>query len=641
MTTTLAVGASLLAVGMCQEFASADENWKFGDGEVSTISEGLIGFDLPDIESVEGTYQSDGSPVNWRDRDRMMDGEVMTWDEIDTFKRIPPVMDEARRQVELIGGGGNPYRSYDDIPEMPSGLDHWWDARVQAPLGNNTRPEPTSPENLLLRAMTHSSQIQVFSDVPAIRETAEMEAMGDFDPVAYFDYRLTDLDEPVGSTLKTGGPDRFLEDEWVFKAGIRKKFVTGTEIDISQRWGVLDNNSEFLEPKDQGNARLAITLTQPLLNGAGIRYNRSMIEVARIDGSVSRDEFKRQIESHLLELIRSYWGLYLERAVLVQRRALVDRTQEFVERLEARADIDVSRVQLQRLKSEVLERKSNVVRAESAVRNAEAKIVSLVNDPEFRISDRFEIIPEIKPLTRRSTITQDLAVSLALAKRPEINQAVKQLKASAIRVNLTKTELRPVLNFILGYYRDGLSGERDYNSAFENEFEYGDGSWAVGLQLEIPLGNHAAKARYQRREIEARQLANQLKTTIDTVLLEVQVSVREIATSYREMQNKFAAMEAVRAEVVSLEERQSVEMTNGGNSGAYLERVLDAHDRLIESEYDFVKSMTTYNVALANIDRATGMLMETSGMQPRYFEDSDPHVDGLPGYRLERINILR
>ncbi|MBX2867371.1 MAG: TolC family protein [Acidiferrobacterales bacterium] len=633
---------STLVMAIAASFGSiAADDWKFTNSKNTRVLHGLdLSSTLVTINEDGLIYTSDGTRVDWRDKDREIGEDIKNWNEIDTFKRVPPILEEAKSQAKQIGAGGNPYQTYSDIAEIPVGFKPWWDEKILNSLGTGTSPDVVSPETLVLKALENSSQIQVFSDVPIIRETAELEALGAFDPVAYVDYRLNDLDEPVGSTLKTGGPDRFLEDEWVFKAGIRKKFVTGTELDISQRWDVLDNNSEFLEPKDQANARLAITLTQPLLNGNGVKYNRSLIDVARIDASIARDEFERQIESHMLELIRSYWGLYLERAVLVQRRALVERTQRIVERLQARADIDVSQVQLRRLRSEVINRKSNVVRAESAVRNAEARIVSLINDPEFRINDQFEIVPEISPITRESTISQDMAVSLALAKRSEISQGLKQLKASALRVNMTKSELRPVLNFVLGYYRDGLAAEGDYNSAFDNEFDTGDGSWTVGLVLEYPIGNRAAKARHQRRQAEARQLSNQLKTTIDTVLVEVQVSVRELGTSYREMQNKFAAMEAVRAEVQSLEDRQSVELGGNANGGAYLERLLEAHDRLIENEYEFVRSMTTYNIALANIDRATGLLMQTNDIQPRYLEDSDPYVEGMPEYKLERVNIL-
>jgi outer membrane protein TolC len=622
---------------------SSAEDWKFSESpaEESAVLKQKLKRQFADVEmtdNLEKIYQSDSEPVNWRNKDKDINPEIIDWERDEDLQRLSPIVGDAEKNVELIGTGGNPYASDISDGQMPDKLNVWWDREVLSQMGRNTVPNRETPESLILRAMEHSSQIKVFSDVPIIRETAELEAVGEFDPIAYSEYRLTDLDEPVGSTLKTGGPERFFEDEWLFRAGIRKKFVTGTEIDLSQRWGVLDNNSEFLEPKDQGNAKIAITLTQPLINGLGIRYNRSLIDVAQLDGSIARDEFKRQVESHLLELVRSYWGLYLERATLTQRRALVRRTQKIADTLEARSGYDVSEVQAQRVRSEVLVRKSDVVRAESAVRNAEARIVSLINDPEFSMRDTFELLPETTPITAASTVTHDMALALALANRPEIDQAFKQARASAIRVNMTRNELRPVLNFVLGYARDGLAGEGDYNQAFDNQFDLGDGSWIAGLVFEMPLGNRVAKSRLERRQAEARQLAYQLKTTVDTVLLEVQVSVREIHTSYREMHAKYTAMQALIAEVDSLEQRQGVELVDGNSGGRYLERLLDAQDRLTESEHELLRSMTTYNVALVNLDRATGMFMQTNDIRPRYFDDKDPYIDGLPAYGLEKVS---
>lgn len=634
-----------LWIAICQVMPGSlrAEDWKFSDSYVedSAVLVEKLEHQFTDTDAEIDTgrvYQSDSEPVNWRNKDKEIDTAMTGWGEDEVLKRLSPVVEDAENNVKLIGVGSNPYASGISDEQMPNDVNNWWDREVLSQMGRNTVPSRETPESLILRAMEHSSQIKVFSDVPIIRETAELEATGEFDPLVYSEYRLTDIDEPVGSTLKTGGPERFLEDEWLFKAGIRKKFVTGTEIDLSQRWGVLDNNSEFLEPKNQGNAKIAITLTQPLINGSGVRYNRSLIDVARIDGSIARDEFKRQVESHLLELVRSYWGLYLERATLVQRKALVKRTQKIADTLEARSGYDVSEVQAQRVRSEVLVRKSNVVRAESAVRNAEARIVSLINDPEFSMRETFELLPETTPITAASTVTHDMALALALANRPEIDQAFKQARASAIRVNMTKNELRPVLNFVLGYARDGLSGEGDYNQAFDNQFDVGDGSWIAGLVFEMPIGNRVAKSRLERRQVEARQLAYQLKTTVDTVFLEVQVSVREIHTSYREMHAKYTAMQALVAEVESLEQRQGVELVGGNSGGRYLERLLDAQDRLTESEYEFLKSMTTYNVALVNLDRATGMFMQTNDIRPRYFDDNDPYIDGLPSYKLEKVS---
>ncbi|GJL80449.1 MAG: hypothetical protein DHS20C01_00830 [marine bacterium B5-7] len=530
--------------------------------------------------------------------------------------------------------------SSDDIPYfqgsseidniMPADYVPWWDVELKKQLNPNSTPVLEGIDGLLLRAIAHSSQIKVFSDLPLIRQTAELEARGNFDPHAYFDYKWTDLDEPVGSTLKTGGPDRFLEDEWLFRAGLKKKFVTGTELDFSQRWGVLDNNSEFLDPKDQANTRMSITITQPLLNGIGVEYNRSLIDVARIDGSVAMDEFRRQVESHLLEVIRGYWGIYLERANLLQKRELLSQTAQLSRRLASRSGFDASEGQVRRVRSELLSRYSETIRASTAIRNAESRVLSLLNDPMLAQTEQFEMIPTHSPTFRAPNLSTEMAMRLAMENRPEIDQVFKQIRAAAIRANMTENELRPVLNLFVQYYEDGIAADADTGEAYDSQSD-GDGSWVAGLVFDYPLGNREAKARNIRRQIEVRQLTEQLRTTLDTITLELQLSTREARTAFREMNAKFSAMQSMQAEVNMLTERESIELADGARGVVYLELLFDAQNRLIDAQHDFMLSQVDYNIALANLDRATGMTLQTYNIRPELDEQDD-----LPLYRLVR-----
>lgn len=606
-------------------------------------------------------YEIDGEPLNWRgkhtpgqktskecdepnsedkscfkiDVDSLFNSK--RWHKDKNLKSIVDVVADIESQVNAIGSGDSPYRSKTKIDRIPADYHPWWDKKVSKPLANVSGTVYESVNSLIERAIKHSVQIKVFSDVPIIRESAELEARGRFDPIAYIDARWTDLDEPVGSTLKTGGPDRFLEDEWLYKVGVKKKFITGGELDVSQQWGVLDNNSEFLEPKDQANARFAVTLTQPLLSGRGIKYNSSQIAVAKMDGSIALDEYKRQIESHLLELIRAYWGLYLERAALLQHRKRVNRTEKMVYAIKQRQDYDVSINQLRRVTSRLLDRKSEMVRAETSVRNAEAKILSLINDPQLRVNEQFEMVPTISPAMGTNIMAADFAIALALNNRPEINQAFKQVKAGSIRANMTKNELMPNLDLLVRYYRDGIAAEGDTGLAKDNAFDEGDGSWTVGLVFEYPIFNRTKKARHLRKKAEIRQLINQLKTTLETVVLEVQVSVREANTALRKMNSQFAALRSAQTEVYAMDQRKAIEVGDGTNGVVYLERLMEAQDRLTESEYEFLRSQIAYNIALANLDRATGMLLQTSEVQPRRYKDIDEYFKNLPTLKIEKV----
>lgn len=585
--------------------------------------------------STVATQASDGSPSLFHDHQntpekwRFFSEE---WHDQQHLESATSVKQAFMEQARAVGADDIPY--FTEFAGqgmlMPEDFSPWWDDALKQPMNPASTPLREDIEDMMLRAISHSSQIRVFSDVPLIRQTAELEALGRFDPHVYFDYKWTDLDEPVGSTLKTGGPERFLEDEWLFRAGIKKKFISGTELDFSQRWGVIDNNSEFLEPKDQANTRMAISVTQPLLNGFGVRYNRSLIDVARIDGNVAMDEFRRQVESHLLEVTRAYWGLYLQRASHLQKRELLGQTAELSRRLSSRTGFDASEAQLRRVRSELLNRYSDSIRAATGIRNAESRMLALVNDPEMRLDGAFELIPTQSPTHRAGHLSTEMAMTLAMENRPEIDQVFKQLRAATVRADMTRNELRPILNLFVQYYRDGLAGDSDTGQSFDNQ-DIGDGSWVLGLVFDYPIGNREARARALRREIEVRQLTEQLKTTLDTVSLELQLSTREVKTAYREMNARYAAMQSMQAEVNMLAERESVELADGVRGSVYLERLFDAQNRWLDAQHEFLLSQVDYNISLANLDRATGMTLQTYDIGPRLEER-----DGLPLYRLVR-----
>jgi outer membrane protein TolC len=167
----------------------------------------------------------------------------------------------------------------------------------------------------------------------------------------------------------------------------------------------------------------------------------------------------------------------------------------------------------------------------------------------------------------------------------------------------------------------GLRGDYELGDAYSDQYDPMKPSWAVGLVFDMPFSNRIGKARHLRRLVEIRQLVNQLQTTIETVLLEVQVSVREINTSYREMLAKYNAMEANRKKLDALNARRSLMFGSGESQNIYLERLLDHQQDVSSAEQDFLTSYVAYNIAHANLNRAKGVLLQVKELQ--FCEDVD------------------
>lgn len=485
----------------------------------------------------------------------------------------------------------------------------WWAPLIQTKQRDVPAALNVSLNSLLVGALTHSARIQLLSDEPLISETEITSADAAFDWTAFLDARWDDLSEPVGSTLTTGGPERLSDHNANVEIGLRRRNVVGGEFEVGQRLGHQTNNSVFFVPDDQGTARLSLSYTQPLLRGAGRVYNSSLTVLARLDTSISRDEFERQLQDHLLDITQSYWQLYLERGQLLQRQRLLRRGVAILEELESRQSIDALQSQIVRARAAVENRRAELVVSRLAIRTAEARIRSLVNDPALGDTLTIELLPMEQLNNAPIAVDLQAAVATALQLRQEMTVALKQIKAACVRMNMSKQETLPLLNLVLETYIAGLEGDSNVGRAIREQFSDGAPSYGVGLQYEYPIWNRAATSKLQKRRLEVRRLQHEFRATAASLTLEVEVAVHEVNAAFESLSAKKRAMEAASVEVDYLRERWRLLPTDNGSASLLLEDLLDAQERLTEAERGLLQSALEYALSQVKYKRATGELL--------------------------------
>lgn len=500
-------------------------------------------------------------------------------------------------------------------PSMPlaegqaAPLGGWWQSSVSAPLARQAAPLNMSLESVVLGTLHHSAHVRVAADAPLIRQAAVDEAAALFDFRAFMESNFTDVSNPVGNTLTTGGPDRLIEQDASYDAGVRKLTRIGTELEASQQFGYLDNNSVFLVPPQQGNARMAISLTQPLLRGVGRSYNESLVVLAEIDASVAKDELVKRLQEVLRKVHEAYWDLYLQRSVLLQRARLHQHAREILAELEARRQLDVLGSQLARAEAAVLSREAGVIRAEAAVRNAEARLRSLVNDPLLSPAHAVEFVPLDNPGWRQPEVEIYTSLGAALQNRPELVQLSKEIRAAQLRADVSRNDMLPMLDLLVSTYVSGLHGHADLGSAWQQQFIDGRPSYSAGLLFEYPLGNRAARSRREQRLLELRQLTNQLEATMARVRMEVEIATREVETTAREMNSRYHEMRAEEMEVHHIAQRWQMLPADGQMAGMVLDELLDAQDRLAEAELKFASAQVAHRIAHVDLLQVSGSLL--------------------------------
>jgi len=486
----------------------------------------------------------------------------------------------------------------------------WWAAAVAKRLLPSPHARPVTLDNLVLSALLYSPKVRAISDMPLIRELEICEAQARFDVTAFWDTKFDNISDPVGNVLTTGGPPRLREDIWDGAAGLRKRTSHGGDLELAQKIGYHTSNSTFFLPHEQGNARLTFSFNQPLLNGAGKTYNCGRVVLAQVDSEIAWDQLAVQLRDHLLEVVRSYWRLYAERAIFVQRQRHLCRAREILEHLEARRSVDALDSQVLKAQAAVATREMELLRARTAIRNAESRIRALVNDPELKSFCDGELVPLQPPQVMLIDIPLGDALCTALHHRPELDEAARRVRAAQVRLDLSTNELKPVLNVVAEAYFAGLAGGSNIGQAFADQFGEGEPGYTLGVIGEIPLGNRAARARYWRRQLEVRRLANELESTTEMLTAEVEIAVREVGATAREVESAQAALRATQGDVAYIDERWRMLPGDDQAASFLLQDLLDAQDRMADAERALVTAQVGYTLAHCALKRAMGTLLD-------------------------------
>jgi outer membrane protein TolC len=495
---------------------------------------------------------------------------------------------------------------------LPKNYSPWWDAVVNRPMRADLPSLTVDVESLILNAIEHSPQVTAMRIDPVLRETVIVEEEAEFDWTAFLETTYDDKNDPVGNTLTLGpsGDTRYEDRNLYGQAGLRKRLGQGGEVDVTSRAGYQRTNSSFFVPGQQGTTRLEVNFTQPLLRGAGQIYNESRIVLASIDRNVSEDELAGRMQDHLVDVYKTYWTLYRARAVKLQKQRLLQRAIEIEKHLKARQGIDAIRRQVLRANAAVASRRSEIVRADMAIRNAESQLRLLVNSPDLKKQAQVELLPAELPLGEHLDISLRASIETALQHRPEIAKAIRKMKATSVRLGISRNELLPKLDVVLGAYIAGLKGNGDVPRSLGSQFADGRPGYTVGLMFEFPLGNRAARARNERRQWEVAKAFREFEAAVESGMTDVELAVRELETSYQEMLSRFQAMLAAETEANYLMERWRLLPGSDQTISFLLEDLLDAQERVADEEAAFVNAQSAYVLSIVELKRATGVLLD-------------------------------
>lgn len=450
------------------------------------------------------------------------------------------------------------------------------------------------------RTLANNYSIRIEAFTPAISQTQLVQAEAAFDSVFFLDGTSSRTDRK-GTAIDFEQPQ---VDGRSYSGGIRKLLPTGMTVETSL--GQTFSKAKVDEKQNTAynpayDTTFAVQFSQPLLRGFGLDFNRSLINIRRLDVKIGREQFVIAVRDRLFEVERAYWRLSQARRLVLILAETTGQNATTYENTKARIIRDASPVEVNNALSRWRQAEVDFSRAVNSVRDAEDTLKNLMNDPDFLLSQDLEIVPVEIPFVAPMTIDQFAEVRTAIDEREEIRQAKLAIEQSRINTARAKNETMPRFDVSFRYEVQGLRGSAD--SSFDLMTANRYNSYAVSAVIEVPIGNRQRMAGLREAELREQQSITQLRQVMDTVVQEVNFAIRALNINYENIPTQYNSVTAADLSLRAFQERVS-EM-NPANLATELSQI----ESVGTTRATLSQLVIDYNIAIVGMERSKGTLL--------------------------------
>jgi len=345
---------------------------------------------------------------------------------------------------------------------------------------------------------------------------------------------------------------------------------------------------------------VSLTYDQPLLRGRGPAAVEARLEAARQRALEADVTYRLQ----LIQLLTTTDNLYWDHVFALQN---LTNKQEALRAAQARLGEDSERVksgmlaplELPQVEASVADRETQVYSAEAAVDNTRAALLTfLYADRAKPASVQIVDQPSLVPYDQ----TLDQSERTAADRRPELKLAADQVAERLIQERAARNRLLPQLDAVVSYtgYSRSQSG---IGAAVDDLLQGRLPGYYVGLNLSVPLGNHAARGAFAQSRASREEAELVVADVRETVRLEVQQSYTALKASEKQV---VAAQKAVDFHVQSLQ--AETDKLESGYSTSFF--VLQRQDELDQARTALIQAQVDYRKALTGLERSVGVLLD-------------------------------
>ncbi len=525
----------------------------------------------------------------------------------------------AETEVLRAQGGGLPRFIYYTIAQPPAGV-----GGPQSPLLTQAATQSTPGTSVAANAL----ELGVLAEplVNLSTQTTIPFSTGSpipaFDPSLFADYNWMHQ-TTLNANTSTSGISALVNNIQTGNAGYQQGFSLGTNVSMAFSNTEESTNSPRNVISPYINSDLSLTVTQPLLRGFGRSLNRRFIRIGAAEEQITSLLFRQQ----LIEIVYGVVRLYTDLVALTEDVKVKEETLAFAQKLLDDTTLQVQEgtiapLELSRARAQVSGSRQDLITSRGLLEEQEAILKNVITrrgDEDAAVRNA-RIIPtdSLNMPAEEATLALDQLLAQAWQNRPDLGQAALQTKISQISIEGSRNNLRPELDLVGSAQNNGLAGtplilpanpavNGGFGTVLDQIATRKNPTYAIGLNLTLPLRNRIAQADVTRDQlmlrqvqVRERQLRNQVQLEVEDAMIAMRrarASV-EAASETRALQEQSLALEQTRY--------------SEGVSTAFF--VIQYESYVAQARSAEVSAKSAYLKARAALERAIGSILDVQGV---------------------------
>jgi len=490
---------------------------------------------------------------------------------------------------------------------------------------------PLSLSEAIAIALKSNLSVEILRFEPIIASERAIQAWGAYDPEAFADFGYDSSDQPIASALQEGNPSTpDVVDQLKNKntggdgglLGVVPWLNATYEISLQGNKNTSNSSIQGLSP--QYTSTFSISANIPLLRDLIWNSSWTNIKTAKIQDSISQQNFREIVMETVRIVELAYWELIARKSLLRVAQKSLETALETLEQTQTEYEVGVkSNVEVVEADATVAEREFDLIVAENNYENSMDNLIDVVFGPRLTPDTAVLIEPITDPEADIGLeVDVSKAVAVAFEKRPDIAIARETINREQIELKFAKNQRLPRFDVALGWGNTGLAGRDsqipsffpppdtraigpDFGDTFNDFFtDRASEQFSVRGLVSIPIPNTSARKEVTISELEVRRSKTQMRRVEQQIIVDVRRAARDLEASQRGIvaarRRSASSAEQLRAERVKLQYGESTPF----------EVNLRQRD-LIQAESQEISALQAYRNSIVTLDREQGTILDT------------------------------